>query len=183
MMQNSAIQDVPMPVILRQAAGAADMTAARKCFEAYTEWLDEDISFQNYAEELNDLPGKYSPPSGALLLAVDSISRNILGCIAMRPLRLESRYLLNRRPHARYCEIKRLFVYPEARGNQVARLLVREVLRRAEEQGYDEALLDTMTKMHAAIRLYASEGFKETSPYYHNPLNGAMYMSKRLYEL
>ncbi|KAI3543300.1 hypothetical protein CSPX01_06296 [Colletotrichum filicis] len=182
-MRNPAIQDVPTPVIVRQATGAADMTAAKKCFAAYTEWLDEDISFQNYAEELKDLPGKYSPPSGALLLAVDSTSRNILGCIAMRPLHLESRYLLDRRPDARYCEVKRLFVYPEARGKQVARLLVCEVLRRAEEQGYDEALLDTMTKMQAAIGLYASEGFKETSPYYHNPLNGAMYMFKRLSEL
>ncbi|KAK1457766.1 transcriptional regulator [Colletotrichum melonis] len=182
-MQNPAIQGVPRSVVLRQATDPADMTAARKCFEAYTEWLNEDISFQNYAEELNDLPGKYAPPSGALLLAVDSTGRNILGCIAMRPLHLESHYLLNRRPDARYCEIKRLFVYPEARGKQVARLLVCEVLRRAEEQGYDEVLLDTLAKMQAAVRLYASEGFKETSPYYHNPLNGAMYMSSRLSEL
>ncbi|KAK7438170.1 hypothetical protein Landi51_11823 [Colletotrichum acutatum] len=179
-MQNPAIQDVPMSVILRQATGPTDMTAARKCLEAYTQWLDEDISFQNYTQELSDLPGKYSLPSGALLLAVDSTSGNILGCIAMRPLRIEPTYLLNRQPDARYCEIKRLFVYPEARGKQVARLLIHEVLRRAEEQGYDEALLDTMAKMEAAVRLYASEGFQETSPYYYNPLNGALYMSKRL---
>ncbi|EXF85325.1 hypothetical protein CFIO01_02539 [Colletotrichum fioriniae PJ7] len=179
-MKNSANKGVPTSVIIRQAINPADMTAAKKCFEAYTKWLDEDISFQNYTEELSGLPGKYSSPSGALLLAVDSTSGEILGCIAMRPLSLESHYLRNRRPDARYCEVKRLFVYPEARGKRVARLLVREVLRRAEEQQYDEALLDTMAKMQAAVRLYASEGFEETSPYYYNPLNGALYMSKRL---
>ncbi|KAK1658269.1 acyl-CoA N-acyltransferase [Colletotrichum godetiae] len=182
-MQEPESNDPPTAVILRQATNPADIAASRKCFEAYTKWLDEDISFQNYAEELSGLPGKYSPPSGALLLAIDSMNGNILGCIAMRPIRLDSRYLLNRQSDARYCEIKRLFVYPEARGKRVSRLLVREVLRRAEEQGYDEAVLDTMTKMQAAIKLYASEGFEETSPYYYSPLNGALYMSKRLSKL
>ncbi|OAQ82517.1 GCN5-related N-acetyltransferase (GNAT) domain-containingprotein [Purpureocillium lilacinum] len=170
----------PAPLVIRQVEAAADIAAAERCFDTYTEWLDMDISFQDYAAERKGLPGKYAAPSGALLLAVDPLSDSVLGCIAMRPIELGPEFLRQRRPDARYCEIKRLFVYPAARGRQVSRALVREVTRRAREVGYSEVLLDTMTKMQAAVKLYISEGFEETAPYNASPLDGVMYFSKKL---
>lgn len=170
----------PTPFIIRQAVGATDLAAVRACFNAYTTWLDEDIAFQNYAAELDGLPGKYAAPSGALLLAVDTSTDSILGCVAMRPLEPEPDFLLHRRTDARYCEFKRLFVYPEARGRQVSRALVREAVSRAEKAGYHEVLLDTMKKMQAAVNLYVSEGFERTAPYNFSPLDGTMYFTKRL---
>lgn len=167
-------------LVLRQAATPADLAEVKKCFQAYTEWLNEDITFQNYAAEFEGLPGKYAPPSGALLLALDKTTDQVLGCIALRPIQLEEQYLSQRRPETRYCEIKRLFVYPEARGRQVSRTLVREVLRIAEEEGYHEVLLDTLAKMQPAVKLYKSEGFEETEPYTVNPLAGVIYFSRKL---
>ncbi|KAF4462417.1 Acyl- N-acyltransferase [Fusarium albosuccineum] len=176
------MESTPSSVSIRQASTPPDLAAVVGCFQAYTEWLDEDISFQNYATELDGLPGKYAPPFGALLLAVDDTQGEILGCIAMRPLTVQSEYRQYHSADLRYCEIKRLFLYPSARGRQVGRKLVREVVKRAAEEGYDVALLDTLSKMKSAIDLYKSEGFVEVEPYTYNPLEGAMYFAKRISE-
>ena len=55
-----------------QATTREDLAAVVDLFTAYTEWLNEDLTFQSYEAELAGLPGKYSPPTGALLLAKDS---------------------------------------------------------------------------------------------------------------
>ncbi|KJZ71047.1 hypothetical protein HIM_09574 [Hirsutella minnesotensis 3608] len=172
--------------VVRQATSAADVEAARDCFIAYTTWLDEDISFQNYKTELQGLPGQYVPPLGALLLAVDpSVDHQILGCVAVRGIRVEPEYRGNRPEMTRVCEMKRLFVYPEARGRQVGRALIRAAVERARAAGYDQMVFDTMERMKAAIRLYESEGFREDGPYYFNPLTedpmkGVLFFSKEL---
>ncbi|KPM39859.1 hypothetical protein AK830_g6698 [Neonectria ditissima] len=162
-------------VSIRQAATAADVSSAATCFRAYAEWfgrLGLDLTFQNFAAELEGLPGKYAPPTGALLLARDAQTDQVLGCVALRPLEVQPEYRTGRLDDVRYCEVKRLFVYPEARGRRVARLLIGEVMRIAEKEGYDEVLLDTLGRIKAAVTLYRSEGFAEVEPYYHNPLDG-----------
>ncbi|KAL6893311.1 acyl-CoA N-acyltransferase [Trichoderma evansii] len=167
-------------VLVRQATSPADLASVVDCFKAYTTWLDEDLTHQNYNAELNGLPGKYSSPAGALLLAVDSTTDAVLGCIALRPINLESIYLKSRSEGLRYCELKRLFVYPEARGRRVAKTLLVEAQKRARDEGYDEMLLDTLSKMTAAINLYKSEGFMEVEPYNSSPLQGTLYFARRL---
>lgn len=165
---------------IRQATSPDDVTKITKCFQEYTKWLNLDISFQDYASELRDLPGKYAPPTGALLLACDRDTDKVLGCIALKPLELLPEYRKVHDGDIRYCEMKRLFVYPAARGRQVARKLISEVLRIATEEGYDEILLDTLERMTAAVALYESEGFVQTPPYYNNPLEGVRYYKKVL---
>ncbi|PFH59832.1 hypothetical protein XA68_11850 [Ophiocordyceps unilateralis] len=164
---------------IRPADWPADLNGVRACFSAYIEWLGEDLTFQDYGGEWDGLPGKYAPPAGALLLAVDGGDR-ILGCVAVRPLELGPDLIGGRRRDLGVCEMKRLFVYPEARGRGLSRLLVRHAVRKAEEAGYHEMLLDTLPRMHVAIGLYASEGFVTAEPYYHSPLPGTIYMAKRL---
>lgn len=167
-------------ILVRQATSSADLASVVECFKAYTAWLDEDLTHQNYAAELNGLPGKYASPAGALLLAVDSTTDAVLGCIAFKPLNLEPAYLQSRSKGLRYCELKRLFVYPEARGRRVAKTLLVEAQRRARDEAYDEMLLDTLSRMTAAINLYKSEGFAEVEPYNSSPLQGTLYFAKRL---
>jgi ribosomal protein S18 acetylase RimI-like enzyme len=178
--ESAALVEGTNSVAIRQAAEPSDIAAVKACLRVYTAWLNEDISFQNYAAEFEGLPGKYVPPSGALLVAVDSATDAVLGCIAMRPIEPQPEFLLGREADVRYCEVKRLFVYPEARGRQVARALVREVVGRAAKQGYGEILLDTLARMQPAIKLYTSEGFERTSQYYDTPLRGTVYFSKKL---
>ncbi|OAR02081.1 hypothetical protein LLEC1_05007 [Akanthomyces lecanii] len=169
----------PSPVLIRQAESHEDLAAVIKCFHTYTEWLDEDLSHQNYESELAGLPGQYAPPTGCLLLAIDAESGAALGCVALRPLTLPSSHP-KAKPGHRCAEMKRLFVYPEARGRQAARKLLLELMQRAKNQGYNEVFLDTLARMEAAVKLYKSEGFVEAEPYNNSPYAGTVYLSKEL---
>ena len=153
------------PYPIREAASPADIAHARALFEEYAAWLDVDLSFQGFAHELATLPGKYAPPRGRLFLA----GEDPVGCIALRPL-----------DEPGIGEVKRLYVRPVARGTGLGRALVENVLSHAGEIGYRELCLDTADWMVDALRLYARLGFRECSPYYHNPMPGVVYMRTTL---
>ena len=171
---------------IRQASTAEDIIATGDCFREYTEWLGLDLTFQDYASETRDLPGKYASSSGgALLLARDDVNHEVLGCIALRSLRLKPEYLVTPNRLSKtfmYCEIKRLYVRPAGRRRGIARALVQEVMAIARAQGYHEALLDTLGTMTSATALYRSEGFTDIKPYYHNPLGEVVFLAKVLDE-
>jgi len=157
---------------IRQAATIADFAQARALFEEYAAWLQIDLRFQDFAQELATLPGAYAPPRGRLLLAGPPEAP--LGCIAVRPLSLAGA------PEGATGEVKRLYVRPEARGTGLGRELVEALLREARAIGYRELKLDTIDWMADARRLYQRLGFAECSPYYHNPIPGAVYLTRTL---
>lgn len=159
-------------VPIRQAATPADYAQARALFEEYAAWLGVDLCFQGFTEELATLPGAYAPPRGRLLLA--GLPGAEVGCIALRPL-ADARAAKDT-----VGEVKRLYVRPQARGSGLGAALVTALLRDARAIGYRELKLDTLGSMHDALRLYSRLGFAECSPYYHNPLPGAVYMSRAL---
>lgn len=153
-------------LILRAARSAADLESARQLFIDYQADLGVDLCFQGFSEELAALPGDYSAPLGALLLAfVDELPA---GCVALRPLVHSD--------HLNACEMKRLFVRKAFRGFGLGRMLVEEVLSQARLAGYSTVLLDTLNDMEAARALYQEAGFYEVAPYYHNPIAGAHYL-------
>ena len=147
---------------IREAQSAEDITHARELFREYADWLAIDLAFQHFDYELATLPGKYAPPPGRLFLAGDPP----VGCIALRPL-----------DEAGVGEVKRLYVRDAARGTGLGRTLAETVIEHARGIGYRELRLDTADWMRDALRLYAKLGFRECSPYYHNPMPGAVYMS------
>ncbi|KIW12812.1 hypothetical protein PV08_07999 [Exophiala spinifera] len=56
-------------------------------FRAYADSLGFDLGFQNFDAEMAGMPGKYSPPTGELLLArSNDDGQAILGCVGLRPL-------------------------------------------------------------------------------------------------
>ncbi len=153
-----------MPTDLTPATTPAQIEAARRLIVEYEKWLGVDLCFQGFAEELAGLPGKYAPPRGRLLLAVESGQE--AGCVALRPLQpLEESV----------CEMKRLYVRPEFRGRRIGRTLAEAILEAAREIGYARMRLDTLESMTPAITLYQSLGFQEVPPYYANPIPGAKY--------
>ena len=142
------------------------LQATREILREYAQGLGIDLCFQDFEQELAELPGDYTPPHGALLLA--TVDGEVAGCGAFRPLRDTD--------HVNACEMKRLYVRRAFRRFGLGRLLAQALVDRAMQAGYSTMLLDTLDDMEAARSLYASLGFEECEPYYYNPLPGAHYL-------
>ena len=152
-----------------QAQTPAQIDEARCLFREYAAWLQIDLCFQNFETELAELPGSYVPPGGRLLLAYDN--SQLAGCIALRRLDEQT------------CEMKRLFVREEFRGQGLGRQLITAIVQEAKQIGYAYMRLDTLPpKMNDAIALYRSYRFREIEPYYQNPVPGALFMELSLDE-
>jgi putative acetyltransferase len=153
-------------ITIRQASTPAEVEEARLLFLEYADALPFALEFQNFYDELRDLPGEYKPPAGALFLAIEA--GETAGCVALRPLEGET------------CELKRLFVRSEWRGRGLGRILTITAIERARSIGYKKIKLDTVPSMAEAIALYRSLGFRDTDPYRFNPVDGAMFFERDL---
>jgi len=152
---------------IEAAATADDLLVVAQLFAGYAASLPVDLGYQDFATELAGLPGKYAEPRGALLLARDQAGAP-LGCIALRPL------------DERVCEMKRLFLVPEARGMGLGRALAEAIIAAARDRGYRELRLDTLPSMTSAIALYQGLGFERIEPYYAPTPPGTVFMALAL---
>ena len=148
---------------IHEATTPEDFAAARTLFEEYEAAIQVDLCFQGFADELDTLATMYAPPKGCLLLA--TMNGEPVGCVAVRP-----------REGGEYCEMKRLYVRPEARGTNLGRELATRIVKRARTIGYPRMVLDTLGWMEPARAIYRELGFQETPAYYHNPLDDVIYM-------
>ncbi|KAF7128477.1 hypothetical protein CNMCM5793_003207 [Aspergillus hiratsukae] len=160
-----------------QAQTAEDFATAGTLFTAYAESLGIDLTFQSFESELQNLARQYGSPHGALLLAYGIDPNIALGCVAVRPL-------VNKKDEAAHpqnqirscCEMKRLYVSPEARGMGLGQALVDAIIQRAKDMGYREMRLDTLSSMTGAQQLYRRAGFVEIEAYYETPLEGTVFL-------
>lgn len=148
----------------------AGLDHARQLFQTYADefaaLLAEPLKSQGFEAELAGLPGRYAPPSGCLLLAMEGAEP--AGCIAVRDL------------GGGTCEMKRLYVPAAFRGRGVGHLLVDEVVRRAGQMGHRRMVLDTLPEMGGALGLYRAHGFVDTAPYWDHPAGQAVFLERRL---
>ncbi|HEY6866282.1 MAG TPA: GNAT family N-acetyltransferase [Candidatus Eisenbacteria bacterium] len=151
---------------IRPARVPDEIPEIRRLMREYADALGVDLCFQGFDRELEELPGDYAPPRGALLVAGPPGA--LAGCVALRALEADA------------CEMKRLFVRPGFRGTGLGGRLARAVLDEARRIGYRRMRLDTLPMMVEAIALYHRLGFREIEPYRHNPVPGTLYMEAAL---
>lgn len=142
-----------------------DLETLKKLFEEYTSSLGIDLSFQNYEEEMHNLPGKYALPHGRLYIIYDGLAA---GCVGLRSL------------NRLHCEMKRLYVRPNFRGKGFGKILAEKVISEAKTEGYTKMYLDTLLSLDTAVKMYKKLGFRETEPYYNNPYPNVAYFSMEL---
>jgi N-acetylglutamate synthase and related acetyltransferases len=151
-----------LPVRLSQATTPHEWEAARRLVREYAAALDVDLSFQNFEQELEHFTIEYAAPTGAFILAEDA--GQYVACIGVR------------RFAEGVGEIKRLYVAPVARGRGLGRVLVEGIIAAAKQLGYRSLLLDTLPFMKEAQSLYLSMGFKPTTAYRFNPIEGSAFL-------
>ena len=139
-----------------------DLVAVRDIFHEYIASASVDLQFQDYDTEFASLPGKYAFPEGRLLLAWKD--GKAVGCAALRQVTAQT------------CEMKRVFVRPAARGEELGRRLVARILAEARSAGYARVCLDVLPEFVAAQRIYASFGFAPAPPVAFNPVPGTIFL-------
>ena len=143
------------------------MAHTRELFLEYAQSLGMNLCFQNFEQELTDLPGSYAPPDGRLLLA--EYAGQLAGCVALHKW------------EDGICEMKRLYLRPSFRGKGLGRVLAENMIAEARTIGYQRMRLDTIEPiMKEAVEMYRRLGFREIEPYRANPIPGAMYMELQL---
>ena len=157
-------------IAITPAAAPEDVAQAKTLFLEYAASLGFSLCFQGFDRELAEQPGRYAPPSGALLLA--RVDGALAGCIALRALAEEGA-----------CEMKRLYVRDAYRGIGLGRRLAERVIDVARGKGYSRMRLDTLPTMVRAIPMYRKLGFGEIPPYTVNPVEGALFLEKDLRSL
>jgi GNAT superfamily N-acetyltransferase len=101
-------------------------------------------------------PAELSPPGGAFLVGYDGQRPVCCGGIKRLP--------------DGACEIKKMYVVPEARGQGVGRMLLHALEDKARELGYQVARLDTGPRQPGARGLYESEGYVPVGNFNANPV-------------
>jgi ribosomal protein S18 acetylase RimI-like enzyme len=177
-------------------------SCASALFREYAASLQLDLSFQDFENELANLPGDYASPLGRLFLAfldepMQQTAQNggasdkgpafrptvispstpsgdglecakAAACVALRRLDDE------------ICEMKRLYVRPQARGLGLGRSLALAAIEAARKIGYRKMRLDTLPQMKQAQSLYRTLGFYEIPAYRYSPVPGTSYFELSL---
>ncbi len=140
-----------------------ELKLASTLFTEYANELNVDLCFQHFNKELENPLAKYGAPTGCLFIAF--WNGEPAGCIALQATK-----------SFETCEMKRLYIRPSFRKFGIGDKLVKLLIREARRLGYRKMLLDTLDILEPAIRLYQTNGFTTTLPYYSNPLPGVIYM-------
>jgi putative acetyltransferase len=135
-------------------------------FQEYAIWLNIDLSFQKFDDELLHLKEMYAFPHGAIFLSKDKTF--FTGCVAIRKIDTD------------IAELKRMFIRDDHRGKGIAATLLEKAIATAIQLGYKKIRLDTLDSMTPAINLYKKYGFYEIEAYYFNPEKNAVFFERVL---
>ncbi|MDC7221767.1 MAG: GNAT family N-acetyltransferase [Spirochaetales bacterium] len=155
-----------MIVISKKISKDEDYPLLAPLIREYLDWLGEDLCYQGIDDELKNLPFMYGPTGGGAAFLSVSKNEGVLGCGCLRALPSSGKD---------YCEMKRLFLRPEAKGIGLGRKLCDLLIKEAKRMGYKKMRLDTLERLEEAKKLYESLGFKQIEAYCENPLKGPLF--------
>ncbi len=143
-----------------------DYKIAAQLFTEYAQWLNIDLSFQQFDDELMKLKTMYGKPQGGLILC--KVENEFIGCAGIRKI------------DNNIAELKRMFVRPTFQNQGIGKALLQKAVELAGTLNYNAIRLDTLNHMTAAISLYKNHGFYEIASYYHNPNATAVYFEMKI---
>jgi GNAT superfamily N-acetyltransferase len=141
---------------ISQVTSEAEIMAVQELMREYATWAftivpgsDEGPAWEGFNEELATLPGVYAPPTGRLLLAMHD--GQLAGCVCLEG------------HDATTCELKRLYVRPTFRGQNIGQQLVKMLIEDARQSRYQRIVLDSHISMKKAHAIYQEVGFRVVS--------------------
>ncbi len=161
--QNATSLRRKMIITVSEAYAGENLEAVKGLCRQFRAWLYERYSDDKAAIDqyynpiqfeslLEKLPSLHAKPEGTILLATHA--GEAAGCVMLSKF------------DKTICEMKRLFVAPEKRGQGVATALSDALLKAAIASGYTLMRLDTGPYHHEALKLYDQLGFKRREAYY-----------------
>lgn len=141
---------------IRDVCFPTDSDALRALIYEYVEWLDIDLSYQNFDQEMAGLESLFTLPSGCYSFAM--IDGRVAGGVGFRTIDETT------------AEVKRLYVRPHYQGLQLGRQLMVYLLEKLNCLGYQRVVLDAVPPTAKAQLLYQQLGFYQIEPYFHNPV-------------
>jgi GNAT superfamily N-acetyltransferase len=165
-----------MNISIEIAQTAQQFEVAKKIFIAYAEFLELDLEFQGFTQELQDIQTMYGKPNGCLILA--KVDNEYAGAVGLRKLYSDDKNQSNADElHILHiAEMKRMFVLPQFHGKRLGELMCKSFIEIAKQLGYSQIKLDSLGKLNKAIGLYKKFGFTEIESYRYNPHADAIYM-------
>lgn len=154
---------------ITQAIFPADTHILKSMIREYVAWLDMDLSYRGFEQEMDRFEALFTLPGGLFLIAREQGRE--AGCVGLK------------RHDAQTAEVKRLYVRPAFRGQELGRRLMTELVLRARRLGFERLILDAVPQTVVAQQLYEAMGFTETAPYYPNPVPGTRFFELRLQPL
>ncbi len=144
-------------LIISQVQSKEEITAAQELLREYITWWAEvepdDFAqaptFVDWEKDIATLPSIFIPPAGRLLLAMQD--GQAAGCVSLKSHDLTT------------AELKRLYVRPAFRGQNIGWQLVNVLIDEARQSGYQRIVLDTHVSMKKAQAIYGAHGFRIVS--------------------
>jgi GNAT superfamily N-acetyltransferase len=147
-------------VKIKVAKTKEDVEQVQELFLEYTNWVKENfvsiglltiIDPRLHLFNTEKLPGKYSAPSGLLLLAIEGDLP--VGCMFLR------------KDNNTNCELKGFYIRPQARGNGLAIKMMNRLCEEAQKLGYHHMRISSHNFTSKAIQMYREYGFYEIPNY------------------
>ncbi len=154
---------------------AIDINNTKILFYEYFEYLRKEFQaqkdlpwfidhYRDFENEIESLPGIYSPPSGCILLV--EYNSQPIGCVG-----------LDKQSHG-ICEMKRFYIKPEFHRRGIGTVLCKALMDKAITLQYTHMRLSTA--LENPKHLYRALGFREICPYNQLPLKSAVFMELKL---